>query len=213
MPRKDPTAKDVCQLLARLPADEQWKFWDQVVKMVPCHGQALAAGRKPRDGRTVMCFISRKAFEAWKDKEFFQGAATKLVQDLDQVGPGFHILVRAKGDVSDELLIQRAGPVEEATTIPHWAIPLVCLLEPIFENLAGKVWKVGKVVARNAKRDAEIVKLKDEEGMTWGQILRKLQNSPWAEGRDGRGITMSAIRHGYNAHKSPQRKLSGRSSN
>jgi hypothetical protein len=60
-----------------------------------------------------------------------------------------------------------------------------------------------KVRPRNQVRDAEIVRLRDQEKLTWGQVLRKIKtNSEWAKNERGCPLSLDAVKQAYKRAKS-----------
>jgi hypothetical protein len=60
---------------------------------------------------------------------------------------------------------------------------------------------------RMTERDDEIVRLRDEEQLSWKEIRKKIRGDPrWAKGRNGKPISEGALRLAYNRHKKPSRQ-------
>jgi hypothetical protein len=57
------------------------------------------------------------------------------------------------------------------------------------------------------ERDDEIVRLRDEEKLSWKEIGKKIRGDPqWAKGRNGEPISDAALRLAYFRHKKRSRQ-------
>jgi hypothetical protein len=60
---------------------------------------------------------------------------------------------------------------------------------------------------RMADRDDEIVRLKDQEGLSWTAVWHKIRLNPaWAKGRDGQPVTKRMLQVAYRRRKKASRR-------
>jgi hypothetical protein len=91
----------------------------------------------------------------------------------------------------------------------EWEMLAVLVQTPAHVEMARTRWFVEhhqrKATARNRERDAEIVRLRDQEGHAFGKIGRLLVRKTLAwGGRDGRPLSRGAVEQAYRrAKRSP----------
>jgi hypothetical protein len=184
------TAADIHSLIKQLPQEELWKFWEPIADIVKSQAELLA-----------------------ESKSFYQGTEGQCVLVLSpETSAHLEARLLHSGCVPlDELpqgsLIYDPEGVLEGQFVPRryyrgCILPLLILIGPHLRRLAKMARKSRDVPARNNERDAEILQLRDQRQLSWGQIRKRLLgHSSWARMQDGRPITAAAIRQAYRAAK------------
>jgi hypothetical protein len=75
-------------------------------------------------------------------------------------------------------------------------------IKEMTENFEKEVKDRFTVKPRMTERDYEVVRLRDQEKRDWKEILKLIRSNPtWAKGRDGKLITMKALKAAYGRRK------------